>query len=118
MTNYDTFYGGIVYVYTNSSIEFWVPSLHGNIIYVDNLWGNGEYSYNDETGRIMVKQFGFRQYGEILFVHFLLSCGLMCVFFYFFLLLLDIFMLKMNRCGMSDNETTLIPSHIYKNEPL
>ncbi|XP_071134890.1 uncharacterized protein [Mytilus edulis] len=65
MTNYDTFYGGIVYVYTNSSIEFWVPSLHGNIIYVDNLWGNGEYSYNDETGRIRVKQFGFTQYERI-----------------------------------------------------
>ncbi|CAC5378161.1 CSMD [Mytilus coruscus] len=65
MTNYDTFYGGIVYIYTNSSIEFWVPSLHGNIIYIDNLWGNGDFSYAEDTGKIRVKQFGFRPYERI-----------------------------------------------------
>ncbi|XP_071136842.1 uncharacterized protein [Mytilus edulis] len=60
MTNSNNDFGGLVYAYTNSSVQIWVPNEKGHVQFVGNDWGGGVCSSREDAGHLVVKIFTFR----------------------------------------------------------
>ncbi|XP_063404620.1 uncharacterized protein LOC134688082 [Mytilus trossulus] len=60
MTNSKSDFGGLVYAYTNSSVETWVPNSKGHVQFVGNDWGGGVCSSREDAGHLVVNIFTFR----------------------------------------------------------
>lgn len=65
MTNRDDKYGNIIYVYTNNSVMFWVPMANGHIVYVGDVWGDGQHNFSSSTGRIITRIHYFGNYSKL-----------------------------------------------------
>ncbi|XP_052088554.1 CUB and sushi domain-containing protein 2-like [Mytilus californianus] len=60
MTNSNNDFGGLVYAYTNSSVQTWVPNEKGHVQFVGYDWGGGVCSSRENVGHLAVKLFTFR----------------------------------------------------------
>ncbi|CAG2230487.1 unnamed protein product [Mytilus edulis] len=60
MTNSNNDFGELVYAYSNSSVQIWVPNEKGHVQFVGNDWGGGVCSSREDAGHLVVKIFTFR----------------------------------------------------------
>lgn len=66
MVSKDNNYGNLVYIHTNSSVMVWVPNKPGKLVFVGGVWGDGEHSISEQTGRLIIKMHNFNDFSEYL----------------------------------------------------